>query len=281
MNFKYYFPTLVLTGIFFLCSCGHHNDPSAPDDPSPLHISRPDSAYMYMIGTDSVETLTQLIYFTYDANGNMILEFDSVIAPPSPYSATKTRIVMQYDEKGNMIVEKRFSFMPMDESWDWVNGRCTLYDYDAHNKLSEVSFYEQYSEPLSNPTKKGYYSWIDDEHASCLSYRYYKYAANPWVLTERVEFTYNAQGKIIKNASFSVAGDSTIVAPWVTNTYEYDKYGNLVLHISIDHQGGGSSSSSSYKYEYDASGNILIKWYGNGNSKEENIKYTRKYVYFY
>lgn len=281
MNFKYYFPTLVLTGIFILSSCEHRSDPSAPDGSSPLLISRPDSAYIYSIDADSVETLAQLTYFTYDANGNMTLEFDSVIAPQSPYSASKSKIERQYDEKGNMIVEQRSSYNPSSESWE--NGRRFEYEYDEENKLSVETIYLGYSGPLENPSKKICYSWIDDTHASCLGYMYDRAVSetDPWRLSEKIEYTYHSNGKVEKAISYYVNGDSTAEKHlWGTSIYEYDQYGNLTLFTFSD-QNNVVQLYEYNKYEYDANGKMLIKWRGKGDSKEENIKYSEKYVYFY
>ena len=281
MNFKYYFPTLVLTGIFILSSCGHHNDPSAPDGSSPLLISRPDSAYIYSIDADSVESLVQLTYFTYDANGNMTLEFDSVIAPQFPYSASKSKIEMQYDEKGNIIVEQISSYSPRSESWE--NGQRNVYEYDAKNKLSVETIYLGYSGPLENPSKKICFSWIDDTHASCLGYMYGWTASktDPWGLSEEIEYTYNSNGKVEKAISYYVSGDSTAEKHLrCTSIYEYDQYGNLTLFTFSD-QNNVVQLYEYNKYEYDAKGKMLIKWRGKGDSKEENRKYTEKYVYFY
>ena len=281
MNFKYYFPTLVLTGIFFLCSCGHHNDPSAPDDPSPLHISRPDSAYIYSIDEDSVETLALLTYYTYDANGNLTLEFDSVIVPPSLYSPSKSKIERQYDEKGNMIVEQRSYYSPMSEAWE--NGQRNVYEYDAKNKLSVEIIYLGYSGPLENPSKKICFSWIDDTHALGKGYMYGWTISktDPWGLSEEIEYTYNSNGKVEKAISYYANGDSTAEKHlWCTSIYEYDQYGNLTLFTFSD-QNNVVQLCEFYKYEYDANGKMLIKWRGKGDRKEENRNYTEKYVYFY
>lgn len=280
MNFKYYFPTLVLTGIFILSSCEHRSDPSAPDGSSPLLISRADSAYIYSIEADGVETLAQLTYFTYDANGNMTLEFDSVIAPQSPYSASKSKIERQYDEKGNVIVEQRSYYSPSSESWE--NGRRFEYEYDAENKLSVETVYLGYSGPLENPSKKICYSWIDDTHASCLGYMYDWTVSktDPWRLSEKIEYTYHSNGKVEKAITYYVNGDSTAEKHlWCTSIYEYDQYGNLTLYIFSGQ--GNFERNESYKYEYDANGKMLISWYGRGNSKVEDVKYIEKCVYFY
>lgn len=281
MNFKYYFPTLVLTGIFILSSCGHHNDPSAPDGSSPLLISRPDSAYIYSIEADSVESLVQLTYYTYDANGNLTLEFDSVVAPQSPYSASKIKIEMEYDAKGNIIVEQRSSYNPSSESWE--NGQRNVYEYDEENKLSVETIYLGYSGPLENPSKKICYSWIDDTHASCLGYMYDRAVSetDPWRLSEKIEYTYHSNGKVEKAISYYVNGDSTAEKHlWCTSIYEYDRYGNLTLFTFSD-QNNVVQLYEYNKYEYDANGKMLIRWSGGANSKVENIKYTEKYVYFY
>lgn len=277
MNFKYYFPTLVLTGIFFLCSCEHRSDPSAPDGSSPLLISRPDSAYIYSIDADSVETLALLTYYTYDANGNLTLEFDSVIVPQSLYSPSKSKIERQYDEKGNMIVEQRSSYNPSSESWE--NGRRFEYEYDEENKLSVETVYLGYSGPLENPSSKVVYTWIDSEHASGLGYRYdlFYSKTDPWRLNQRIEYTYNAYGKIEKSVCYGLYGE--IIEILGTSTYEYDQYGNLTLYIFSGQ--GNFERNESYKYEYDANGKMLISWYGRGNNKVEDVKYIEKCVYFY
>ena len=211
----------------------------------------------------------------------MTLEYDSIVAPQSPYSASKRKIEMEYDAKGNMIVEQISSYSPRSESWE--NGQRNVYEYDAKNKLSVETIYLGYSGPLENPSKKICFSWIDDTHASCLGYMYGWTASktDPWGLSEEIEYTYNSNGKVEKAISYYVSGDSTAEKHLrCTSIYEYDQYGNLTLFTFSD-QNNVVQLCEFYKYEYDANGKMLIKWWGKGDSKEENRKYTEKYVYFY
>ena len=174
---------VVAATCFCITACKNHQT-DEPDTDRVVYLA--DSVYRYSIDADSVESLVQLTYFTYDANGNMTLEFDSVIAPQSPYSASKSKIEMQYDEKGNIIVEQISSYNPRSESWN--NGQRNVYEYDAKNKLSVETIYLGYSGPLENPSKKICYSWIDDTHASCLGYMYDRAVSetDPWRLSEKI-----------------------------------------------------------------------------------------------
>lgn len=245
------------------------------EEPNPDRIVKiPDSVYVFMINADSTEILSQLMYFTYDAGGNMTFQFDSIIDPGS--YVTKKKTYMLYDAMGNLKEGKASYYSRLYEAWR--NERCTLYDYDEQNKLATVTIYDQYTEPLSIPTKKYVYTWIDDAHATGFGYLYNGWdETNLWILSERVEYTYNAKGKVEKVASFA-AGDSTEEKPWFATTYEYDKYGNLILKTSINYMPGGDSSTESNKYEYDKDGNILIRWLVHKDSRRE---FSAKHVYYY
>jgi len=86
---------------------------------------------------------------------------------------------------------------------------------------------------------------------------------------------------ILKAISYDVSGVGTAEKHlWCTSIYKYDRYGNLTLFTFSD-QNNVVRLCEYNKYEYDANGKMLIKWWGKGDSKEENRKYIEKYVYFY
>ncbi|MBO5619791.1 MAG: hypothetical protein J5902_07390 [Paludibacteraceae bacterium] len=229
----------------------------------------PDSAYVYTIDAESNESLMQITYYTYDTRGNLILQYDSIVAIQSPYSASKRKTEMQYNAKEKLVERKESSYSPLRETWE--NGECQVFEYNEENRLVSEFIYDYFTEPLSNPDKKIFYTWTDDAHATCLAYTHER-------LSERTEYTYNVNGKIEKAISYSLYGNTEEVL-WCTTTYEYDQHGNLTEFAFYDNK-GNKKMSDSYKYEYGSDGRILVEW-SNFYDDYSEIQEKTKSVFYY
>lgn len=266
MNFKYYFPALVLTGIFLLSSCEHHADPSDPENPSTRRISRPDSVYYYSASLSTEGTPDCIDYYQYDANGNM-LSRQFYRCFKHQYTAKEER---SYDAHNNLLAILYYSF---DENRnEWYCWRTDKQTFDSKGKLATL----ETAHDDNGLKKKAVYSWQDDMHSVSDVYAYRaKTDSTGWFLEDKAEYTYNTEGQILYEK-------------YIWNYYtgkpsnleyfnEYDKYGNLISYkmISADK----IQQYDTYIYSYDSDGNILVKSaYSNLSGKPV---LQRKEVYFY
>ena len=266
MNFKYYFPTLVLTGIFLLSSCEHHADPSDPENPSTRHISRPDSVYSYNASRDTMGTPDCIDYYQYDANGNMLSR--------QVYWCFKHQITAKeersYDAHNNLLEIQHYSF---DENRnEWYCWRTDKQTFDSKGKVATL----ETDHGENGLKKKAIYSWLDDTHSVADVYAYRSRTdSTGWFLEDKAEYTYNTEGQILYEK-------------YIWNYYtgkpsnleyfnEYDKYGNPISHKMIN--ADRLEQYDTYTYSYDSDGNILVKWSYSNVSGEPVMQ--SKEVYFY
>lgn len=269
MNVKYYFPALVLTGIFLLSSCEHHSDSSDPSDPekvSTRHISRPDSVYFYRASQDTVGTPAYIDYYQYDANGNM-LSCLSCQGGSRQYASKEER---SYDTRNNLMEIRYYSFDEMRNEWYcWRTDKQT---YDSQGKLA--TFETAHGD--NGLKKKAVYSWSDDTHAVADIYAFRSNTdSTGWVLEDKVEYIYTVDGQVKyeKYIWSYYSGKSSILEYF----NEYDKYGNLTSHKMIN--ADRLEQYDTYRYSYDSEGNILVKWKYSNLSGGPILQ--NKEVYFY
>lgn len=263
-----------------LCIIGCENSTNfSPIDPSAEKSARkPDSVYKYIIGLDSQDKLEQIIYYTYDIEGNMILQFDSMVT-----GTGKNKIEMEYNAKGLMVEKREYSYYNYYPS-HWSNDYYWQYTYNEKNQIITEKLYIDFSHPLvGNPDKKMIYKWIDDMHANGLVYDYalFKPQEDPWMISERIEYIYNLRGDVEKSVSYWLWGTDSPEGGKLTftNEYKYDQYGNMTSHILYERD--TLVKQEYYKYEYNDAGEILRKWYSNKANNDTSRVYTAKYVYFY
>ena len=269
MNFKYYFPALVLTGIFVFSSCEHHSDSSDPSDPenvSTRHISRPDSVYFYRASQDTVGTPAYIDYYQYDANGNM-LSCLSCQGLSRQYASKEER---SYDARNNLLEIRYYSFDEMRN--EWYCQRTDKQTYDSQGKPATL----ETAHGDNGLKKKAVYSWSDDTHAVADVYAYRsKTDSTGWFLEDKAEYTYTADGQV-KYENYIWEYYSGSYSNW-EYFFEYDKYGNRVSEKFINSD--KLQEYRTYKYSYDPDGNILVKWtYSNISG---NPVLQTKELYFY
>lgn len=268
---------VLILGCVAVAACDKQSDEKQPENT--LLVMTPDSTHVYSVNEDGKETLSQITYYTYDAGHHLTEQIDSTIN--STTGISKTIIKKRYDANGYIVEEKETYYVKSLNRWQ--NGRCWVYKYDSQNRLSLISIYESFTEPLDPfPTKKAVYTWGDDAHASSLVYHYdpYKSTTDPWIIEERDEYTYNAEGKIDNVVCWwlwgtdSQAGGNLLYI----SEYKYDQNGNIVSLIRRDEKNVLYQENN--QYEYDDKGNVLVKWLQSSSSIEgENKK--EKYLYFY
>lgn len=237
-------------------------------------IQKPDSAYVYTTDSNDSVILSKKIYYTYDAAGNQICIYDS--STISKYQWYKTE--MKYDSRGNIIEHMSLNYKPDDAAWS--KGAWWVYKYDNNNKMTSFAYYDHYTDTTKySPLKKGAYSWLDDTHAECLAYNLFiGNTDDPWGLTEKIEYTYNEHGDVIKSISYNYLYNKSYELRYVID-YSYDKYYNVISHVVKEKDVVIFQEYN--KYEYDSAGNILVRWYSSSTDETPPADPTAKYVYFY
>ncbi len=149
--------------------------------------------------------------FKYDNNGNLIERIDDT------YDG-KTKIVYQYDSKGNIISEQFFNSKG-------ENNSGILYSYDNGKLISRES-------------------WYDKDRVSF----YYEYQDDLLIKEKRengsdfMVYSYDKNGNIIEKKEPGFGAD------YVIYQYEYDPDGNLIKEIKKDN---AENYLYSIEYEYD------------------------------
>jgi hypothetical protein len=269
MNFKYYFPALVLTGVFLLSSCEHHSDPSDPDNPSTRHISRPDSVYVYDAAYHDTITPHFIDHYQYDANGNRLSHL-SYYVEKQQYTAKEERT---YDSRNNLLEIRNYSYDETLKEWDcWRTDRQT---YDSNGKLAT----HETEHKGGNDKKKALYSWLDNTHATTDVYAYhYMGDTTEWKLVDKAEYIYNADGNITyEKYIFSYYTSESARDKPIEYFFEYDRYGNCSSYKDVSY--GKLWQYDTYAYSYDSDGNILVKRTYSNLSGEPVLQ--TKEVYFY
>lgn len=268
----------IIASLLCCISCEKGSTSPTPEPPVETSVRKPDSVYKYHVVADDQDLLEQITYYTYDDAGNITLQFDSMVSHTG-----KNKIIMKYNAKGQMIEKREYSYYYYYPS-HWSNDYCRQYTYDENNRLMSEMLYIDFLEPLvGNPQKKIIYTWIDDTHANGLVYDYtsFKPKDDPWMISERIEYTYTSRGNVEKSVSYWLWGtDSPIGGELtLTNEYTYDQYGNVLSHVLYER--GVLQMQEYYKYEYNDAGEILLKWYSNDADNDSDRIYTAKDVYFY
>ena len=262
----FFFITLLIAIYCIACS------KATQDQPETEHASGdnlPDSAYVYYVGSDGKETLSQITYYTYDPEGNLVMQRDTVLQENAITTINRTE--MEYNAKGLLTEHREYAYT----MGNWINKYCYQYTYDEYDRLEQMVIYEYFSNPVSSvPNRKYHYTWSNDAHAECLTYNI------NGGLDGRIEYTYNAYRKVEKVVSYRLK--EGITTEWVLNysqTYEYDQYENLTIYILYD-QENAPKISETCSYEYDRNGKILVAWSSFYDSYTDSQKNTKS-VYYY
>ena len=268
MNFKYYFPALVLIGVFSLSACEHPSDPSGPDT-STRHISRPDSVYLYRAVQDTVDTPESIDHYQYDANGNMLccLSYNGIM---QQYTEKEER---NYDSRNNLL--EILIYLYNDNQKEWYCWRTDRKTYDSNGKLTT----HETAHGDDNGAKKAIYSWVDDMHAVTDVYASRKKGDSiEWILEDKAEYTYNADGDITyEKYIFNYYTSESASNKPLEFFFEYDQYGNCTSYKLLS--SGQIQLYDTFTYSYDSDGNILIKRTYSNLSGEPVLQ--SKEVFFY
>lgn len=274
MNFKYYFPALVLTCVFLLSSCENKSASSSEEPvPSVCRLNCPDSVLVYGIAKDGKENLSCVWHYQYDANGNNIVR---VRYSAWDFSVADSKIEMQYDAHNNLLER---------QDWSCNYGAKTLYKstqwlmtYYPDDKMATMQMNFWYGEE-STPGKNAIYSWLDDTHATTDVYAYhYMGDTTEWKLVDKAEYIYNADGNITyEKYIFSYYTSESARDKPIEYFFEYDRYGNCSSYKDVSY--GKLWQYDTYAYSYDSDGNILVKRTYSNLSGEPVLQ--TKEVYFY
>ena len=260
----------LVLGCTLLIGCANNSKEQPETEPTvKVSDNKPDSVYVYHISANGTETRYKMIYYTYDAIGNITCELDSFMETTIDIRKEKQEI--KYNSKGCITEYREYV---MYTYTDWIYESCTQYLYNENNSTSMILLYLSPKEPVEEgyPSEKFTYTWTDDRHAECMEYTYdRKNEDDPWRATLRIEYTF---GKEYERAQYYSPENNSLL---YTSEFEYkfDQYGNLVSkerYVDEVFRNG-----EYYSYEYDANGTILSKL----ETQYGNNKYSTKYVYFY
>lgn len=259
---------LLLVAISYV-GCKNSSEEQSKVEPIVETVEKPDSIYVCRIGANGEEGAYDMIYYTYDAAGNIICQLDSFLE--KNIDPIKEKMEIDYNAKGLIIEDRQYScYKSTPDRWHY--DFSTQYFYDTNDRLSEL---------VIDSYVKQTYTWSDDSHSECVIYNYNrKKEEDPWVAYQRIEYTYNAHKNIEKAVCYSLSGKDASSGGTLSYTqeYTYDQYGNIVSVERFEKD--VVTDGNYYTYEYGANGKILVVWWKNSNSSAHSTS-TTKYVYYY
>lgn len=187
--------------------------------------------------------------------------------------SSSERNVFEYDNKGRMIVERKYDNNGQLES-------ISKYEYDEHNNLTkcssrykllhEISKYESHIKYVYDDL--GYLLKAIEDNGNYTTYHYNNYRQlncmceynSKGKLSKQTQYTYNIEGQL-----FNVIEDGV-----KTQTRDYDNRGNL---ISNHTNSNGNLINYRFEYKYDTYGNCIEKIYYKNDIKYLIERFTIEY----
>ena len=265
---KRFLPIVILGMLLISCN-------NEPQNPAEQKTPLPDSVMVYNIAADKTETLSKIVYYTYDEVGNTIFEITYSLSKEYGKQPSSKR-EMKYDANGNLLERREAAYFLQTESWFY--NVCLRWTYDTDSRISIIAVYNDYGEMIEeHPLQKAEYSWSDDTHAEYLTYT--ALGIDTWDLLFKTEVTYNTHSDIEKETCyFHQNNDSWSLM--MTNEYNYDQYNNLLLHKILDDK-SAVTLQEQYRYDYDETGKKLVMWYSTSYTDAAPGEPIQKYVYCY
>ena len=186
--------------------------------------------------------------YTYDDNGNMISS--------TTYSGTNTspssQLRYEYDADGHKISQTNYSGAGNIASN--TPSSQTRYIYDGNNVIER---YYSSTENISNNTPSQSYILLEyDSAGNVLSRTSYN---NNGEATEKYGYGYDANGNNNSLTNYSCSNGVCNVSKTQEWTNTYDEHGNMTEGKKYGCGWGICVSSMKYSYEYDKYGNIVLR----------------------
>lgn len=191
---------------------------------------------------------SELTTYTYDENGNLLMEFIEYLEYGGAEKFTYT-----YDGDGNRLTMLYQWTIDYDE---WYNVEYILYTYDSKGNM--LTLLDQYWSGSGNWESYTYETFSYDKKGNLLV-DLTEYL--DWDFAERYTYTYNKWGQRLTMLEDYRDGD--VWTNSVLVTYEYGPGGNLIHHLAMTWMDEWENMSQAF-YTYDGCGNCLSKvsqWY--------------------
>ncbi len=160
-------------------------------------------------------------YEIYDYDGNGLLQHVTEWEPDdeSGIIYQHERADYQYDESGNVIERVHQIHNPNTELWYFTARDQYWYDSD-NRKINWM--YSDYDEAEEKWIEKEKEDWGWDDSDSLILYAYYRIGEDleTWYPDLKSEMTYNSQGKMVRNRSYS-GNDQAQWVPAYERRYDY------------------------------------------------------------
>lgn len=186
--------------------------------------------------------------FYYNPAGNIIkMEWyqDMTNALGEIYERYTARIEYKYNDKEQMISQHVYNnFAPGEDEADFDYNAMIEYEYDALGRLYKSTTYFMEEGKELNGDLTYYYNGETEVLDSMVS-RVYLPDFKIMVCDSRVDFAYDAEGRLHEKSCTSYDPENGKIAEWYGLIYDYDKEGNLDTHYRI-----GSNGQKAYQFGF-------------------------------
>ncbi|MCF8364295.1 MAG: DUF3836 domain-containing protein [Bacteroidales bacterium] len=220
--------------------------------------------------------------FTYNANGNKILELIQIWNSVYGIWVNGWKYNFTYDASGNMLSN-------LYQTWNisignWKNNSQILFSYDNSGNLLSV-LYQNWNSSIGNWVNYKQYIYTYDTSGNMLSEisKQWNSSIGNWKNIEKFIFTYDASGnRLSEMYQIWSLNNST----WVNVTqyqFTYDTIGNMLSRVFQDWNSnlGSWMNNLQFTFIYDEFGNMLSQTYQEWNSTIGSWGNTEKNIYTY
>ncbi len=221
----------------------------------------PDSVILKIYGGEKKH------FYKYNSNGQIIE--DKIITSFGDEIFSIVRMVFEYDENGNKILELTEGII---DSSVWVNSRIMEYEYDDNNNLTseiirnwENNAWVDYSRTL--------YEYNEDNNVTLKLFQFGGEENNVWEDYYRETYEYNSDGKQV--LSVLDYWEETYWDFFEKFIWEYDNNGFIASFAEIRYRGNVYKDT----YVNDSDGKVLehIEYDGNDTAWVKDKKYVNEY----
>ena len=199
---------------------------------------------------------------------SVIMDLSEVLGPEY-----KTKIVFEYDSKGNNILENNYQLFDVEKN-NFVLTDVTTYKYDNQNrKVEETNSYYDQEYKLWYENYLHEFSYNNDGQLSEKIIQYIN--GDDWQLSERIVFLYNSNGDVFEEQTFNFASDWHLSGK---KEYTYNSNNQIKLTKSYYLQDDEWVETEKTDYVY-LNGNLIEKTtsYFYDDIYEENYSETYEY----
>lgn len=210
---------------------------------------------------DSIVAQSIKYEYTYDANGNSILEIGYDWDPSENVWDITSKVEYGYDMRGNLTLQ-------IDYDWDGLAGALNkgykyAYTYDLNNnQTSEITYhwnavYDVWEEKYKTENS------FNAEGLITQSMKYY-WVASAWTDNGNIQFTYDNNELLLTEIEYT---------PWNSlnskRTYTYDMNGKVISVVRSFYNGTEFYDDWKDEYSYDVNGNATLEQSFRWNSQIE------------